>query len=51
MNVQKLIERILSGRSDANFDFEDLCRLLTPWDLLSESRVAIIYLQALVWKR
>ncbi len=28
MNVQKLIASILSGRSDANIDFEDLCRLL-----------------------
>ena len=28
MNVQKLIEKILSGRADANFDFDDLCRVL-----------------------
>ena len=28
MNLQKLIEKILSGRSDANIDFDDLRRLL-----------------------
>ena len=28
MNIPKLIEKILSGRSDTNFDFGDLCRVL-----------------------
>lgn len=28
MNPQKVLETILSGRSDANIDFNDLCGLL-----------------------
>ncbi len=35
---EKLIEKILSGNSDANISFDDLCELLRRFDFVERTR-------------
>jgi hypothetical protein len=41
----KVKEQVCSGKSNANIDFDDLCRSSAFWDSKSEQRAAITFSQ------
>ncbi len=47
---EKLLEQILLGSSDANIDFDELCRFWSRWDSICACGEVTISSENKVWK-